>query len=204
MQVAMSDMRVLSASDADVVAQRRDLLNAAPGGGCDGHLPAGALEYLAKHCTAPLYIDPVSTTWAKKLLPVLGRFDTIKPNRLEMEVLAGMSIATDADLEEACTRVLATGVRRVFVSLGADGIYYKGPAGSVHRRSRAFDKLVNATGAGDATMAGIVHATLAGKSEDEVLDFALGAGLVAIAAPDTISETMSEQAVHTMIKEYVQ
>ena len=60
------------------------------------------------------------------------------------------------------------------------------------------------SGAGDATMAGIVHATLAGKSEDEVLDFALGAGLVAIAAPDTISETMSEQAVHTMIKEYVQ
>ena len=146
----------------------------------------------------------MSTTWAKKLLPVLGRFDTIKPNRLEMEVLAGMPIATDADLEEACTRVLAAGVRRVFVSLGADGIYYKGPAGSVHRRSRAFDKLVNATGAGDATMAGIVHATLAGKSESEVLDFALGAGLVAIAAPDTISEEMSGRAVQTMIKEYVQ
>ena len=109
-----------------------------------------------------------------------------------------------ADLEEACTRVLAAGVRRVFVSLGADGIYYKGPEGSVHRRSRAFDKLVNATGAGDATMAGIVHATLAGKSESEVLDFALGAGLVAIAAPDTISEEMSGRAVHTMIKEYVQ
>ena len=204
MLVAMSDMRVLSAIDADFVAQRMDLLNAAPVVVCDGNLPADALEYLAAHCTAPLYIDPVSTTWARKLVPVLGRFDTIKPNRLEMEVLSGMSIATDADLEEACTRVLAAGVRRVFVSLGADGIYYKGPEGSVHRRSRAFDKLVNATGAGDATMAGIVHATLAGKGESDVLDFALGAGLVAIAAPDTISEEMSEQAVHTMIKEYVQ
>ena len=62
---------------------------------------------------------------------------------------------------------------------------------------------MNATGAGDATMAGIIHATLAGKSESEVLNFALGAGLVAIAAPDTINEAMSEQAVHTMIKEYV-
>ena len=57
---------------------------------------------------------------------------------------------------------------------------------------------------GQSYVAGIVHATLAGKSESEVLDFALGAGLVAIAAPDTISEEMSEQAVHTMIKEYVQ
>lgn len=203
MLVAMSDMRVLSAMDEAFVAHRLKFLNAAPVVVCDGNLPAPALEYLAQHCTAPLYVDPVSTTWAKKLLPVLGRFDTIKPNRLEMEVLAGMSIATDADLEEACTRVLAAGVRRVFVSLGADGIYYKGPEGSVHRRSRAFDKLVNATGAGDATMAGIIHATLAGKSESEVLNFALGAGLVAIAAPDTINEAMSEQAVHTMIKEYV-
>lgn len=95
MLVAMSDMRVLSAIDADFVAQRMDLLNAAPVVVCDGNLPAGALEYLAAHCTAPLYIDPVSTTWARKLVPVLGRFDTIKPNRLEMEVLAGMSIATD-------------------------------------------------------------------------------------------------------------
>ena len=123
MLVAMSDMRVLSAIDADFVAQRMDLLNAAPVVVCDGNLPADALEYLAAHCTAPLYIDPVSTTWARKLVPVLGRFDTIKPNRLEMEVLAGMSIATDADLEEACTRVLASGVRRVFVRLGAEGIY---------------------------------------------------------------------------------
>ena len=46
MLVAMSDMRVLSAIDADFVAQRMDLLNAAPVVVCDGNLPAGALEYL--------------------------------------------------------------------------------------------------------------------------------------------------------------
>ena len=203
MLVAMSDMRILKELDAAFVEQCLPMLNDAELVVCDGNLSYAAIECLARKCTRPLYLDPVSTAWARSLEPLIGAFDTIKPNRLEMEVLAGMSIATDADLEEACTRVLATGVRRVFVSLGADGIYYKGPAGSVHRRSRVFDKLVNATGAGDATMAGIVHATLAGKSESEVLDFALGAGLVAIAAPDTISEEMSGRAVHTMIKEYV-
>ena len=78
MLVAMSDMRVLSAIDADFVAARMDLLNAAPVVVCDGNLPAEALEYLATHCTAPLYIDPVSTTWAKKLVPVLGHFEDRK------------------------------------------------------------------------------------------------------------------------------
>ena len=63
---------------------------------------------------------------------------------------------------------------------------------------------MNATGAGDATLAGILYASLAGKSEDEVLDFALGAGLVAISGADTINPEMSKQAVIAMIKEYVQ
>ena len=114
-----------------------------------------------------------------------------------------MPIATEEDLEEACTRVLATGVRRVFVSLGADGIYYKGPGGSIHRRSRRFDQMANATGAGDATIAGILHATRKGLSESEILDWALGAGLVAISGKDTINPDMSEQAIQQMIKEYV-
>lgn len=203
MLVAMSDMHILTEMDEDFVRGRMELLNGAELVVCDGNLSASALEYLTAHCTAPLCVDPVSTTWARKLAPILGRFDTVKPNRLEMEVLAGMSISTDDELEEACRRVLAAGVRRVFVSLGADGIYYKGPGGSIHRRSRAFDKMVNATGAGDATMAGILHATLQGRDESAVLDFALGAGLVAISGNDTINPAMSEQAVEQMIKEYV-
>lgn len=203
MLVAMSDMRILTEMDEAFVAQRLELLNGAELVVCDGNLSAPALEYLTAHCTAPLCVDPVSTTWARKLAPVLGRFDTVKPNRLEMEVLAGMSISTEADLEEACARVLAAGVRRVFVSLGADGIYYKGPGGSIHGRSRAFDRMVNATGAGDATMAGILHATLNGLDEQSVLNFALGAGLVAISGADTINPAMNEQAINDMIKEYV-
>ena len=117
MLVAMSDMRILTEMDEGFVAGQMELLNGAELVVCDGNLSASALNYLTAHCTAPLCMDPVSTTWARKLVPILGRFDTIKPNRLEMEILADMPIATEEDLEEACTRVLAAGVRRVFVSL---------------------------------------------------------------------------------------
>lgn len=203
MLVAMSDMRILKEMDEQFVADQLDLLNGAELVVCDANLSPAALTYLTQHCTAPLCIDPVSTTWAKSIVPVLGKFDTIKPNRLEMEILADMPIQTEEDLEEACTKVLSTGVRRVYVSLGADGIYYKGPGGSIHRRSRVFDKMVNATGAGDATMAGILHATLLGMNESDTLDFALGAGLVAISSTDTINPAMSQQAIEQMIKEYI-
>lgn len=203
MLVAMSDMRILKEMDEQFVAERLDLLNGAELVVCDANLSPSALTYLTQHCTAPLYIDPVSTTWAKSVVPVLGKFHTIKPNRLEMEILADMPIQTEEDLERACTKVLAAGVRRVYVSLGSDGIYYKGSGASIHRRSRAFDNMVNATGAGDATMAGILHATLLGMDESDTLDFALGAGLVAISSADTINPDMSQQAIEKMIKEYI-
>ena len=203
MLVAMSDMRILKDMDQQFVADHLELLNGAEAVVCDANLSPAAMEYLATHCTRPLYLDPVSTTWAKSVLPVLGRFHTIKPNRLEMEILADMPITNEKDLETACKKVLALGVKRIFVSLGADGIFYSSATGSIHRRSRQFDRMENATGAGDATMAGILYATLQGMDENDVLDFALGAGLVAISGADTINPAMSVESINNMIKEYV-
>ena len=68
--------------------------------------------------------------------------------------------------------------------------------------ARRFDKMVNATGAGDATMAGILHATRKGLSESEILDWALGAGLVAISGKDTINPDMSAEHLRLAIQEY--
>lgn len=203
MLVAMSDMRILKELDEGFVQQCLPMLNGAELVVCDGNLSYPALEHLARHCTRPLYLDPVSTAWARTLRPLLGAFDTIKPNRLEMEVLAEMPIATEADLDAACDKVLAQGVRRVFVSLGKEGIYYKGPEGALHGRSRTFDRMLNATGAGDATLAGIVHATLLGLDAQRTMHTALAAGLAAISAPDTISTAMSPEHLNKMMKEYV-
>ena len=95
------------------------------------------------------------------------------------------------------------GVRRVFVSLGRDGMYYRGPEGGIWGVSRPFDGMVNATGAGDASMAGIIYATRQGYAADEILAFGMGAGMVAIASSDTISREMSPAAIETMVKEYI-
>ena len=203
MLVAMSDMRILKELDAAFVEDCLPMLNAAELVVCDGNLSAPAIQCLAENCARPLYLDPVSTAWARALAPRSGAFDPNKPNRLEMEVLAEMPIQTEADLSEACDRLLAKGVRRVFVSLGADGLYCKSRAGALHGRSHGFDRMVNATGAGDATLAGIVCATLSGMDEARTMELALACGLIAISAPDTISGQMDRTNLETMIKEYV-
>ena len=122
---------------------------------------------------------------------------------MEMEVLADMSIRTESDLQAACQKVRGMGVRQLFVSLGADGIYYQGPAGELRGRSHDFTRMTNATGAGDATMAGIIYAAANGFGLKETMDFALGCGIVAVSSSDTINPDMSVSTVYQNVKEFV-
>ena len=203
MLVAMSDMRIMKTMDGSFVENSLEMLNGADLVACDGNLSPEAIAALTELCKKPLYLDPVSTTWAQNLKPWLGSFDTIKPNRMEMEVLADMSIRTESDLRAACQKVRGMGVRQLFVSLGADGIYYQGPAGELRGRSHDFTRMTNATGAGDATMAGIIYATANGFGLKETLDFALGCGIVAVSSSDTINPDMSVSTVYQNVKEFV-
>ena len=60
---------------------------------------------------------------AEKIRPILGRIHTLKPNRIEAELLSGIPIREKADVEKAAQALLDTGLRRVFISLGSEGCY---------------------------------------------------------------------------------
>ena len=89
MLLAMSDMHIIKQLNAKLVDESRDLLCGADLVVCDGNLSAQTIERLAQVCDRPLYLDPVSTAWARELKPFIGCFDTVKPNRMELEVLSG-------------------------------------------------------------------------------------------------------------------
>lgn len=203
MLLAMSDMHIIKRLDERLVDEYEQVLCGAEMVVCDGNLSAKTMERLTEICTSPLYVDPVSTAWAKELRPFIGRFDTVKPNRMELEALTQMSVESMADVERACDALLARGVRRVFVSLGAQGMFYKGHEGALHERNRPFTHMVNATGAGDASMAGIIWASRQGLTARETAHAGMAAGMIAIASPDTISKDMSPRNIEIMIKEYI-
>ena len=203
MLLAMSDMHIIKKLDERLVDDSRALLCGAELVVCDGNLSTRAVDRLTRVCDRPLYVDPVSTAWAKELRPLIGRFDTVKPNRMELAALTECPVGSMGEIQVACDVLLSRGVRRVFVSMGADGMLYKGPEGMIYERSLPFDGMVNATGAGDAAMAGIIHATKRGLDAKRTVQFAMAAGMVAIASPDTISRSMSPAAIDDMIKEYL-
>lgn len=203
MLLAMSDMHIIKRLDAAFIDDAADVLSNADIVVCDGNLSVEAVEHLTEVCLAPLYLDPVSTAWAKEFAPFIGCFDTVKPNRMELAALSGMPVDTVSQVVAACDALLKKGVRRVFVSLGGEGMLYRGREGTIHRVARPYPDMVNATGAGDASMAGIVWASRQGMTADEIVCVGMAAGMIAIASPDTISSEMSAENIEYMIKEYI-
>ena len=203
MLLAMSDMHIIKRLDAAFIDDAADALSNADIVVCDGNLSVEAVEHLTEVCLAPLYLDPVSTAWAKEFAPFIGCFDTVKPNRMELAALSGMPVDTVSQVVAACDVLLKKGVRRVFVSLGGEGMLYRGREGTIHRVARPYPDMVNATGAGDASMAGIVWASRQGMTADEIVCVGMAAGMIAIASPDTISSEMSPENIEYMIKEYI-
>ena len=61
--------------------------------------------------------------------------------------------------------------------------------------------MANANGAGDAFMAGLVYGYVKGLSPEDTLDFALGAGSLAVASELTINPEMSEANVRRLLWE---
>ena len=167
---------------------------------CDANIPEESLIYLAENCTAPLFCDPVSTVKAVKLQPILGKIHTLKPNRIEAELLSGMKIRTKEDVEKAADVLLETGMHRVFISMGADGMY----AATNKERlwlSNFPGQMINTTGCGDAAMAALAWAYLEGMDLKDTALAGLAAGSIAMESSETINPAMSATAIRTRMSQ---
>ena len=138
----------------------------------DTLLCAEALAYLIDHCAAPLYFDAVSPKRAMRIADALDKskrksFFALKCNLAEAKALTGITEA-----EKAAKYLNANGIENVYLTLGEDGVVY-----CVRGETRHFPALkadvVNVTGAGDAFLAGVVHAHAIGSVGVEAVNFGL-------------------------------
>lgn len=194
MALAVSDMEICQRISPAYLATKLALLQNAQVVVADANIPAQSLAYLAENCTAPLFCDPVSTTKAEKLRPILHRIHTLKPNRLEASLLTGLPVETKAQVEAAAQKLLQMGVHRVFISCGADGIY-----AATEKEALWQDilkgQMVNTTGCGDSVMAAIVWAYLEGTDLRNTALAAVAAGAITMESPQTIHPEMSAEAL---------
>lgn len=159
MALALNDMTILESLTPDFFASVLELLCHAELVVLDANLPSDSISYIARNCTAPILGDPVSVAKAKRFEPVLSHFMTLKPNRLETEILSGIQINSNVDLFSAADRLLETGLQQVFISLGADGVLAADHTQKILLPGTSA-QVVNTNGCGDAFTAAIAFAAL--------------------------------------------
>ena len=109
MVLAVSDMEIYNQMTPQVLEPRLEWLNSAEAVVMDTNLTEETVCWICGHASVPVFADPVSTSKAVKLLPVLSKIHTLKPNRLEAELLSGVCITDENSLRHAAQKLLESG-----------------------------------------------------------------------------------------------
>lgn len=194
MYCAVNDMSVLDSLTKEVLAERLDYINSAQICFVDTNLTQETIAWVCENVKVPLFSDPISCAKAPKLAQSIGRLHTMKPNRYEAEVLAGIRIKDDDDMRRASEILMSTGLKQLFMSLGREGLYYSD--GLVSEKLHLPERhIVDVTGAGDAMSAALAWAYLEGMGIDEAARAGIAASSIAVESASTVNTDLSRSLV---------
>lgn len=122
----------------------------------------------------------------------------IKPNRYELEVLAGRSLGDHRDVVREARHLLDHGVGMVCVSMGAEGALLVSPSG-VLKGAAPSVSVVSTVGAGDSMVAGMMGQLAQGASNEEALAEGLVCSAATVMQPGT--ELFDQETVRRLREE---
>jgi pseudouridine kinase len=196
MAMAINHMDSIEKLTVDHIRAKRSIIDHAQLVVLDTNLSQAVLDHLlTQYPKTKFFVDTVSTKKALKIRDHLKNIHTLKPNRMEAEVLTGSNEKTP--LQELGSQLKC---KRSFISLGSQGVQVFEGKTHLHFPTKPIE-VVNATGAGDAFMAGLVYAYLKGYDIKETCLVAMAASRLALSHPDTINPNMNEQTLHETLKE---
>ncbi|WIF95335.1 carbohydrate kinase [Caminicella sporogenes] len=201
MKVAIADMDIIDEINIDYIRSKSHIIKNSEVVVLDTNLKKEVIEYLVSNFKeVDFLIDAVSTAKVKKIKDIIGCFHTIKPNKLEAEILVGFKIDSKENIKKAIRYFIDSGVKRVYISLGEKGVYF-GDEEKIEYLPSPKVKVVNTTGAGDAFIAGLTYSYLNNLSLKESALFSMAASLLTISHKNTINPNMSLNKIQEKLKE---
>lgn len=186
MQLGVSDTDIAGSITPEYLYTCLHEINSADAVVVDANLTEETLKWIGEHVTVPIYADPVSTAKAQRLKPLLPKLFAFKPNAIEAMSMTGESTSLRA--AEALMRI---GVKRVFVSLGSDGIVAT-EGDTVIKLPCLSTDIVNTTGCGDASTAAIVWAGVQGEDVVVSANAAMKAAAMTAQCTEAVSPDLCE------------
>ncbi len=157
-----------------------------------------AIEIACKH-RIPVILNPAPA----QPLPedLLRKIDYLIPNETELGLLTGMPVETLAEIESACQRLVARGVKGVVLTRGEKGAYYQDKQKQLNISSYAV-QAVDTTAAGDAFIGGFASSILEGKEVRSAIMYGCAAGALACTKAGAQTSLPTRQEVEGFLEAY--
>ena len=110
---------------------------------------------------------------------IIKNVDLLTPNETELEILSGVSIESEEDIQKAANIMIQKGVKQLIVTLGSKGSLYLDKDKIEFKKSYKVEA-IDTTAAGDSYTGALSVAFSQGKSIDEAMDFASKVGALCV------------------------
>ena len=160
---------------------------------------------IARNSGVAVVVDPVSVVKAGRLVAMLDAglpLHTIKPNIGELRALTGAPESADIDLRAAATQLHSRGVLHVWVTLGMDGSFLSSIKDGNQRSEHIAAceaTVIDATGAGDAMLAGYAAAVLMGLDASDAARYGRAAAALTVESEHTVNPSITFAALTTRV-----
>lgn len=199
MQYAVSDMEIYENLTPDYLSQKLNIINNATACVIDTNIPERSIEYIMDNCRCPIFLDTVSTKKTEKICNKLRNIYAIKSNINEAEIISGITIKSDEDLDLIADKLVSRGIENLFITLGEKGVYYS------NRNIRGMISacknidIVSTTGAGDTFVAALVWAYINNYDIKCAAKAGIAAASICVGSKNTVSQEISSEKIVDII-----
>jgi len=164
------------------------------------NLPTSILELVTEKLPNTRFaLEAVTAKKALKAKPILDRLHILKCNSLEAELLSDIKIEYESDYERIVEHFLKIGVKKVFITLGSDGVAC-GDENEIFISKNNIISPVNTNGAGDAFMAGVLYGEIKKLELYDTAKFGSACAQITIQHKNAVHPDISEQMVLDLLK----
>ena len=197
---SIADMAIMDAFTPDFLTDKMSRLLSAQRIVVDANLPANTLAWLAEQAiTGSMIADAVSATKAVRLKPLLRKLNVLKVNRAEASAILDQSISDQHSHQDVIDALHDQGVKTVLLSLSSEGVIVSDGTTSLHQPVLPSEPISDA-GAGDALLAGFVHAQSSQKTLNQQIEFAVACAAVTLEAESAVHTSLSDAFVQKRLK----
>lgn len=110
---------------------------------------------------------------------IIKNVDLLTPNETELEIISGVSIETEEDIQKAAQIMIEKGVKELIVTLGSKGSLYINKEKSMFKKAYKVE-VVDTTAAGDSYTGALAVALSQDKNIEDAMDFASKVGALSV------------------------